>query len=104
MWYNSPPMARRGLTLTLLALIAVQLLGSMAFASVCLEPCPDDGPGTSCPPVCALCTSCTHAQQAIVQMTVASAPHQIAHHAFHVQRLGKPSPLADDIFHVPLAG
>jgi len=103
MWYNSRPMARRRITLTLLALIAVQLLGSMAFASVCLEPCPDDTENTSCPPVCALCTTCTHAQQAIVQTIVTAGPHQIARHAFHAQPGGTPSQLADDIFHVPLA-
>ena len=104
MWYNLPPMARRGLTLTLLALIAVQLLGSIAFASACVEPCPDDTETTSCPPVCAVCTTCTHAQQAIVQAGGATVPFQIARHTFHAQPGGTPSHLAADIFHVPLAG
>jgi hypothetical protein len=103
MWYNSQPMARRRITLTLLALIAVQLLGSMAFAAVCLEPCPDDTEETSCPPVCAICTTCTHAQQAIVHAVVTSAPHPIAPHAFHEQAHGSSSQRTDDIFHVPLA-
>jgi len=42
MWYNSRLMHRRGLSVTLLVILALQLLGSMAFASVCPEPCPDD--------------------------------------------------------------
>ena len=98
------PMSRRGLTVTLLVLIAVQLLGSMAFASVCLEPCPDDTEETSCPPVCALCTSCTHAQTAIVQHAGSGLP-LVSTHRFVPQPPTSPaSHLAADIFHVPLLG
>jgi hypothetical protein len=97
-------MRRRGLSVTLLVLIAVQLLGSMAFASVCLEPCPDDTQGTSCPPVCALCTSCTHAQTAIVQHTASGLP-LMSTHRFVPQTPTSPcSQVATDIFHVPLLG
>jgi hypothetical protein len=59
-------MARRGVIATLLVIIAAQLVGGILFATVCLEPCADDGSGKTCPPMCALCTSCTHALQAIV--------------------------------------
>ena len=104
MWYNSRPMRRRGLSVTLLFLIAVQLLGSMAFASVCPEPCPDDTEETSCPPVCALCTSCTHAQTAIVQHGAIETP-LTSTHRFGAQPPASPaSQLAADIFHVPLFG
>jgi len=97
-------MHRRGLSVMLLALIAVQLLGSMAFASVCLEPCPDDTEGTSCPPVCALCTSCTHAQTAIVPHATSGSP-LTSLHRFAAQPTASPSSqLAADIFHVPLFG
>lgn len=97
-------MRRRGLSVTLLVVLAVQLLGSMAFASVCLEPCPDDTEETSCPPVCALCTSCTHAQTAIVQHASGGMP-LMSTHRFVPQRPASPSSqLAADIFHVPLPG
>jgi hypothetical protein len=95
---------RRGLCVMLLVVVAVQLLGAMAFASVCSEPCPDDTEDTSCPPVCALCTSCTHAQTAIVQHSANGVPLMAAHR-FVAQHPALPSsPLADDIFHVPLFG
>lgn len=97
-------MLRRGLAVTFLAIIAVQLLGPMAFASVCLEPCPDDTDQTSCPPVCSFCTSCTHAQQAIVQHAQSSAPITTVHRVTSQQRTGASSPLPADIFHVPLLG
>lgn len=104
MWYNSRPMPRRGLSLTLLALVALQLLGAMAFASVCLEPCPDDEEGASCPPVCAVCTSCTHAQTGIVQHSAGATP-LISKNRFVPQQPGSICPqLASDIFHVPLPG
>lgn len=102
MWYNSRQMPRRGLTLTLLVFIALQLLGAMAFASVCADACPDEEQETSCPPVCALCTSCTHAQQAIVQSTAPAVPHDVAMQSLHAPPCGAASHLADDIFHVPL--
>jgi hypothetical protein len=101
MWYNSRPMLRRGLTVTLLAIIAVQLLGAMAFASVCLEPCPDDGDGQTCPPVC---TSCTRAQQAILDAMVIGAPEVAAQNILPFQFSASPTTREDDIFHVPLLG
>jgi hypothetical protein len=97
-------MLRRRLAVTFLVIIAVQLLGAVAFASVCAEPCPDDTEETSCPPVCALCTSCTHAQQAIVQPANAGAPITSVHHLLSQQRLETSSQLPADIFHVPLLG
>jgi hypothetical protein len=103
MWYNPARMARRTVVTTLLVLMALQLVGGMLFASVCFEPCPDDGDDRSCPPVCSLCTSCTHAQQAVVQaattrFAVAAEPHH-----FPLQAAPAPSQRAADIFHVPLA-
>lgn len=88
----------------LLVLVVVQLLGGMAFASVCSEPCPDDAQGTGCPPICALCTNCTHAQTAIVQHSATGVP-LTAPQQFAPQQLpAVPSRLARDIFHVPLLG
>jgi len=104
MWYKPQPMVRRGLCATLLVIMAVQLLGGLALASVCSEPCPDDGPGTSCPPICTLCTSCTHAQTAIVQRAVASEPLTVVQDFVSQQRICVSSQLTDDIFHVPLPG
>jgi len=102
LWYNSRPMSRRSLSFTLLVLIAVQLLGGMVFASACPEPCPDDTEETSCPPVCTVCTSCTHAQTAIVQHASAGMP-LIGTRPFVAQEPASTSfPFADDIFHVPL--
>jgi len=90
--------------MTLLALIALQLVGGMAFASVCVEPCPDDTEETSCPPVCALCTSCTHAQTGIVQHAASSTPLTSTHRFVPRQSATPSSRLAADIFHVPLLG
>jgi hypothetical protein len=104
MWYNSRTMRRRGFSMTLLVLFAVQLLGSMAFASVCLEPCPDDTEETSCPPACALCTSCTHSQTAIVQDGASGLPRVSTHRFVRSPAASPASHLAADIFHVPLAG
>jgi hypothetical protein len=104
MWYKFWTMSRRGLSVTLLVLIAVQLLGSMALTSVCLEPCPDDTENTSCPPVCALCTSCTHAQTAIVQHAVSGVPLMSLHRFVPQPPASSSSQLAADIFHVPLPG
>jgi hypothetical protein len=104
MWYNPRPTMRRKVSMTILALIALQLLSGMAFASVCPEPCPDDAKGTSCPPVCVLCTSCTHAQTAIVQHAPTSMPFTSTHR-FVAQLAASPSSrVATDIFHVPLPG
>src|ERR1700741_1832557 len=67
---TSPSMPRRTFALALLLVLAVQFLGAMVFASACAEPGPDDPESTSCPPVCTLCSDCTHAQQAIVWQPV----------------------------------
>ena len=97
-------MPGRALVLTLLAVIAVQLLGGMVFATECLEPCPDDTEETSCPPVCTLCTTCTHAQTAVVQNASSGMP-LLAAHRFVPQQLSTIAwSLTDDIFHVPLLG
>ena len=97
-------MPRRGLSLTLLAILAVQIIGGLAFASVCLEPCPDDGDGQTCPPVCSLCTSCSRAQQAIVGAMVPGAPEAVSQHVLLFQFTALPTTRGDDIFHVPLRG
>ena len=97
-------MPRRGLAVALLAILAVQFLGAMAFTSVCVEPCPDDTEETSCPPVCALCTSCTHGQQAIVQLASDGAPLTTTHQVVPKPLLSIVSQPAADIFHVPLLG
>jgi hypothetical protein len=104
MWYNPRPMLRRNVSVALLAMIVLQLLGGMAFASVCLEPCPDDTEETSCPPVCALCTSCTHAQTAIVQHPATGLPFLAAARLIPRHPGSISSALAADIFHVPLLG
>ena len=104
MWYKSGPMGRRGLCATLLVIVAVQLLGGMAFASVCSEPCADDEQETGCPPICALCTSCTHAQTAIVQRSTGGLPLMSARHFASQHERSPLSQLTDDIFHVPLLG
>lgn len=104
MWYNTRPMSRRGLTVTLLVVLAVQLLGAIAFASVCFEPCPDDRDGGTCPPVCTLCTSCTRAQQAIVAATVLGAPEVSRQELLPFQLSASPATHEEDIFHVPLLG
>lgn len=97
-------MLRRGLSLTLLAILAVQLLGVVAFASVCYEPCPDDTSESSCPPVCATCATCTHSRQAIVETNVDGVPAMSTRDAFVMQAAAPASAIAADIFHVPLPG
>jgi len=97
-------MTRRGLCLTLLVIFAVQLLGGMALASACPEPCFDDADGTGCPPICALCTSCTHAQTGIVQHSASGMPVMSMHRFVAQQSASPSSQLADDILHVPLLG
>lgn len=95
---------RRTVSMTLLALIALQLLGGVALASVCVEPCPDDTDETSCPPVCALCTGCTHAQTAIVQHAATWTLFTATHRFVAQPPAPLSSQLAADIFHVPLLG
>ena len=97
------PMFRRPISIALLAILALQLLGGIAAAAVCVETCADAAESASCAPACVDCTTCAHTQQAIVQNGVPVAPHQIAPHAFQALARGTSSPLADDIFHVPLA-
>lgn len=102
MWYNARPVLRRGMTLTLLAIIAVQLLGGITLASACFEPCPDDTSESSCPPICATCTTCAHSRHAIVQASVGGVPIVSALDAFLSQVAAPTSRHAVDIFHVPL--
>jgi hypothetical protein len=97
-------MARPIVIATLLVIIAVQLMGGILFATVCVERCPDDGPGRTCPPVCALCAGCTHALQAIVRSPMMNAALVATPHTFTVRPLPAPSHAAADIFHVPLLG
>jgi hypothetical protein len=104
MWYKSRPMLRRNLAVALLLIVAVQFLGSMAFAATCLEPCPDDTDGASCPPVCTLCTTCTHAQQATMSDSASAGPIEIAQRLVHRALPSIASPVANDIFHIPLPG
>ena len=97
-------MYRRGFSVTLLILIAVQLAGAVAFASVCFEPCPGEGDEEQdCPPVCTLCTTCTRAPQAILDATVMGTPDGVAQHVLPPQLPASPPARGDDIFHVPLA-
>ena len=97
-------MPRRALTLMLLAVLAAPLLGGIVLTSICVEPCPDDTEETSCPPVCALCTSCTHAQIAIVQHASKSVPLRALLPFASQKTIASSSTIADDIFHVPLRG
>lgn len=103
--YHIAAMPRRAVTLTLLLVLVIQLIGAVAFASVCFEPCPDDTEETSCPPVCSLCTDCTHAQTAVVRHAAdAATPLMTASPVLPQQASSPSSQLADDIFHVPLPG
>lgn len=101
MWYNSRPMARRGLTLALLALIAFQLLGAVGGAA-CLEPCAEEESEAGCATACSLCATCTHAQ-ALVRTMAAVQPQPGTAHASPSHGPGRASQRADEIFHVPLA-
>lgn len=93
---------RRTTSTTLLLVLALQLLGGVVFASDCLESCPDDD--ASCPPVCALCTNCTHAQSVVVQQAAVAAPFLSSRALTGLPALHASAPLGDDIFHVPLLG
>jgi hypothetical protein len=97
-------MARKGLIATLLVIIAVQFMGGILFAAVCVESCPDDGPESTCPPACSLCMSCTHAQQAIVRNTMTLAGLVVTPHVFAVRPVPPLWQPTADIFHVPLLG
>jgi hypothetical protein len=91
-------------SLVVFAMIALQLLGGLAFASACLEPCPDDPDEASCPPACALCISCTHAPTAIVEHSPHVLPFVATAQYVPTPASSPDSQLAADIFHVPLAG
>jgi len=104
MWYKTARMARPGVVATLLVILVVQLMGGILFATACVEPCPDDGPGRTCPPVCALCTGCTHALQAIVRSPIMIVALVGAPHVFIARAEPALSHPAADIFHVPLFG
>lgn len=88
----------------LLAVLVAPLAGAIVLTSICVEPCPDDTEETSCPPVCALCTSCTHAQTAIVQHASNDVPLKALRPFAAQHPAAASSPIADDIFHVPLPG
>ena len=103
-WYKARCMSRRGCSLALLAILALQLVGGIALATVCLDPCPDDDAGRSCPPTCALCTTCTHAQPALLHDVSASVPSLPAARVVATERWAETSEHSSDIFHVPLAG
>jgi hypothetical protein len=103
MWYNSRPMLRRGLTVTVLALVALQLATSIAFAPICTEPCADDEDDQRCPAECVACVVCTHAQQGLTLADGTTGPGNVAQLTFHTRRRGSPPQRAADIFHVPLA-
>jgi hypothetical protein len=88
----------------LLALVAVQLFGAVAFASVCLEPCPDDdADGSSCPPVCTACTTCSHSRTATLQSTRFGFAIASTGDAFPQHDASPSSAFTRDIFHVPLS-
>jgi hypothetical protein len=98
-------MARRGTIALLVLLVVTQVAAGMVLASVCNEPCPDDNGQRGCPPLCSFCTTCVHAQQAVVQGPVrAPAPAPMAHNLFAAPQTAASSQLAADIFHIPLPG
>jgi hypothetical protein len=97
-------MARRGVIVTLLLIVAAQLAGGIFFATISLEPCPDDTPGKPCPPVCSFCAQCAHMQQAIVRAAVMPVVLAASPQVFAAGLAAASSPVASDIFHVPLAG
>jgi hypothetical protein len=106
MWYNQRGMIRRSIITTLLVIVVAQIAAGMLFATVCNEPCPDDNGQRACPPLCSFCTTCTHAQQAIVQTRAAGAvmPLPVIASVSTAHRVGATSQRADEIFHVPLLG
>lgn len=97
-------MFRRGSSLALLTILAVQILGGMGVAAACFEPCPDDAESESCPPVCVLCASCTHSQSAIVGQSAPGTPLIGATRHLPQRPATAQSRLEADIFHVPLPG
>ena len=97
-------MACRLLPLALLVILAAQMLGGFAMSSVCVEPCPDETEETSCPPVCALCTTCRHAQSALLAETASRSPLLAAERCVPGLETAPATQLESDIFHVPLLG
>lgn len=96
-------MARRRLVVLLLMTVVVQLLGMVTVAATeCVEPCPDDTETSSCPPVCALCTSCTHAQTGMVENAVSEEPGLPAHQLLQHELSSAHAHFSAEIFHVPL--
>jgi hypothetical protein len=106
MCYNRRGMVRRGVIGMLLIVVVGQIAGGMLFASVCNQPCPDDNGRDTCPPICSFCTTCAHAQQAVVQVRAAGAitPLPVLTNVFTAHPLAATQQRADDIFHVPLLG
>ena len=101
--YNSPPTLRRGLTVSLLAVVVVQLLGTMAFASICFEPCPMTAMARRARRS-ARSARTARAQQAILDSTVIGAPEGAAQSVLPFQLSASPTTREDEIFHVPLLG
>jgi hypothetical protein len=97
-------MRRHGVCVLLLAMFVVQLLGGTVFPYGCPEPCPDDTEESSCPPVCTVCTSCTHAQSGIVLRASAGVAFRSAERVVARHVASSTLQLTDDIFHVPLRG
>jgi len=99
---QSGEMARRR-ALTLVVVLTLHLAG-LVLVSACIEPCPDDGAGKTCPPICSLCMTCTHAQRAIVQLETTAVFLATSPHVRPLEAARELSNLAVDIFHVPLLG
>ncbi|MHB0969031.1 MAG: hypothetical protein ACYC7A_14165 [Thermoanaerobaculia bacterium] len=104
MWYNTRPMTGRALAFVLLALVAFQLAGGIAAPAVCAEPCPDDDDGSNCPPVCSLCSRCTHAQIAIAHPGIQHSPLSVDEPVVPQATISFTSNATGEIFHVPISG
>lgn len=98
-----PKMVRRILSLVLLLILLAPIAGAVSVAFECDEPCADDSGDGECPPVCTVCTACTHGQKAVVGNSAAKAPpssfHLVAPSSAHVEG----SPFIADVFHIPIA-
>jgi len=96
-------MFRRATVAALLLAVAAQLIGGVAFGTGCLEPCPDDGPRGTCPPVCLLCANCSHGGRAeivTIDLVPVDALPQADVFTIVTPHLG--SQLTTDILHVPI--
>ena len=97
-------MRRRRLVLTLLPILLLQMLAGFASAAVCVDPCPEEEETQeSCPPVCALCASCAHAQLVVPDRARDTAFLRLGRCSADLRVVPSSHP-ADDIFHVPLLG